>query len=96
MANEDIRNYAKCKGVNLYEVSEKLGYAHESAFSRILRHELPAEKKKIIQTIIDQISEVPKAEKFSTIFDYLGAMNSSQKQHLLACAEQILLRESEE
>lgn len=44
MKNLDIRAYAKQKRVNLWEISEYLGYAHETAFSRILRHELPEEK----------------------------------------------------
>lgn len=44
MKNLDIRAYAKQKRVNLWDISEYLGYAHETAFSRILRHELPEEK----------------------------------------------------
>ncbi len=56
MKNIDIRNYAKERKVNLWEVSERLGYAHESAFSRVLRHELPNDKKTEIQAIIDEIS----------------------------------------
>lgn len=35
MKNVDIRNYAKEHKVNLWEVSERLGYAHETAFSRV-------------------------------------------------------------
>ena len=45
MHNVDIRQYALEKRVNLWEVSEKLGYSHESSFSRLLRHELENEKK---------------------------------------------------
>lgn len=45
MQNIDIRMYAKSKGVNLWQVSEKLGYAHETRFSRVLRHELSYDKK---------------------------------------------------
>lgn len=56
MKNIDIRNYAKQHKVNLWEVSEHLGYAHETAFSRVLRHELPADKKAEIYKIIDELS----------------------------------------
>ena len=57
MKNIDIRNYAKEKKVNLWEVSECLGYAHETAFSRVLRHELSKEKKAEIYKIIDELSK---------------------------------------
>lgn len=56
MKNIDIRNYAKENGVKLWEVSERLGYAHETAFSRVLRHELSEEKKKEIRNIIDELA----------------------------------------
>lgn len=55
MKNLDIRAYAKQKRVNLWEISEYLGYAHETAFSRILRHELPEEKKQLLYEIIDEL-----------------------------------------
>ena len=57
MKNLDIRDYAKEKKVNLWEVSERLGYAHETAFSRVLRHELTEDKKQEIRKIIDELSE---------------------------------------
>lgn len=56
MHNVDIRQYALEKRVNLWEVSEKLGYSHESAFSRVLRHELTEDKKQEIRKIIDELS----------------------------------------
>lgn len=56
MKNKDIRQYAKDRGVNLWQVSEKLGFAHETAFSRVLRHELPYDKKKQIMQIIDELA----------------------------------------
>ena len=56
MKNVDIRNYAKGHKVNLWEVSERLGYAHETAFSRVLRHELPVDKKTEIRAIIDDLA----------------------------------------
>ena len=57
MHNVDIKQYALQKRVNLWQVSEKLGYSHESAFSRVLRHELTEDKKKEIFRIIDELSE---------------------------------------
>ena len=56
MKNVDIRNYAREKRVNLWEVSECLGFAHESAFSRLLRHELTEDKKEEIKKIVDAIA----------------------------------------
>lgn len=56
MRNLDIRRYAKERRINLWEVSERLGYAHETAFSRILRHELSEEKKAEIFEIIDELA----------------------------------------
>ena len=56
MKNVDIRNYAKGHKVNLWEVSERLGYAHETAFSRVLRHGLPEDKKAQIKAIIDDLA----------------------------------------
>ena len=56
MHNVDIRQYALQKRVNLWQVSEKLGYSHESAFSRVLRHELTEDKKQEIRKIIDELA----------------------------------------
>lgn len=56
MKNIDIRQYALEKRVKLWEVSEKMGYSHESAFSRVLRHELTEDKKQQIRAIIDELS----------------------------------------
>lgn len=56
MKNLDVREYAKNKRINLWQVSERLGYAHETAFSRALRHELPMEKKQEIKKIIDELA----------------------------------------
>ena len=55
MNNCDIRNYAKRKKVYLWMVSEKLGYSHETVFSRVLRHELPQKEKDEIFRAIDEI-----------------------------------------
>lgn len=56
MKNLDVRAYAKKKKVNLWQVSEELGYAHETAFSRKLRHEFSEETKNQIFKIIDNLA----------------------------------------
>lgn len=63
MKNLDIRACAKQKRVNLWEISEYLGYAHETAFSRILRHELPEEKKQLLYKIIDELAAGKEGEQ---------------------------------
>ncbi len=51
MKNKDIREYAKSKGVLLWQIADKLGIT-DSNFSRRLRHEfIPKEKEKVIQII---------------------------------------------
>lgn len=57
MKNVDIREYAKENGVKLWEVSERLGYAHDTAFSKVLRHELDDDKKWEIRQVIDKIAD---------------------------------------
>ena len=56
MQNKDIRDYAKSKKINLWQISEKLGYAHETRFSRVLRHELSSDKKEELRKIIDELA----------------------------------------
>ena len=56
MKNLDIREYARRKDINLWQISERLGYAHETAFSRVLRHELSSDKKREIRKIIDELA----------------------------------------
>lgn len=97
MKNVDIRQYALEKRVKLWEVSEKLGYSHESAFSRVLRHELSPKKKAEIIKIIDELAgeNISENQFEKSLISYASAMNDNQKKYLLACAEQILLKESE-
>lgn len=52
MKNNDIRDYAKEKGVKLWQIAEHLGVT-DATFSRWLRHELDSEKKEKIIRIID-------------------------------------------
>lgn len=54
MKNNELRDYAKGKGVKLWEIAEKLNI-NDGNFSRKLRHELPAEEKERIKGIIDEI-----------------------------------------
>lgn len=56
MANADIKEYAKKKSVHLWLVGEKMGFVHDSAFSRKLRHELSKEEKAKIKGIIDDLA----------------------------------------
>lgn len=59
MNNVDLRQYALEKRVHLWQVSERLGYSHESSFSRLLRHELDDVKKEEIMKIINELAENP-------------------------------------
>ena len=56
MKNVDIREYAKKKGVKLWQIASAL-HINDGNFSRKLRQELPNEMKQKIFQIIDQISE---------------------------------------
>lgn len=55
MSNQEIRTAAKTKKIYLWQVAEKLGM-QDSAFSRKLRRELPADEKAAIMSIIDELS----------------------------------------
>ncbi|MGO5330674.1 hypothetical protein ACTQV6_10150 [Holdemanella porci] len=54
MKNNDIRNMALMHGVKLWQIAERLEIT-DSYFSRMLRKELPSEKKEQIQNIIIEI-----------------------------------------
>ena len=56
MKNVDIREYAKKKGVKLWEIASAL-HIKDGNFSRKLRQELPNEMKQKIFQIIDKISD---------------------------------------
>lgn len=53
--NSEIRNQAKKSGVCLWQIAEELKM-QDSNFSRLLRHELSAEKKQQILAIIEKLS----------------------------------------
>ena len=61
LENQDIRNTAKEKGVNLWEIAEYLKIS-DPTMTRRLRRELPQSKKNHILEIIDTIAQ-QKAEK---------------------------------
>ena len=56
MKNIDIREYAKKKGVKLWQIADNLGLA-DFNFSRKLRKELPQEEKEKIFSIIERLSQ---------------------------------------
>lgn len=54
--NQDIKNYAKSKGVRLWQIAEVL-HINDGNFSRKLRKELPEAQKQEITRIIDELAE---------------------------------------
>lgn len=56
MFNKDIRNYAKEKGVFLWQVAEAMGIS-EPTMTRRLRSELSAEDKQTFMKSIDKLAE---------------------------------------
>lgn len=54
-ANTEIKLAAKNNSVFFYEIAEKLGMI-DTAFSRKLRRELPADEKQRILAVIDEIA----------------------------------------
>jgi predicted XRE-type DNA-binding protein len=54
--NQDIKNYAKSKGVRLWQIAEAL-HINDGNFSRKLRKELSEAQKEEIIRIIDRIAE---------------------------------------
>lgn len=56
MCNADIKKTAKQAGVFLYAVAKELGIS-ESTMTRLLRYELPDEKKTEIKDIIAELKE---------------------------------------
>lgn len=54
--NQDIKNYAKAKGVRLLQIAEVL-HINDGNFSRKLRKELSETQKEEIVRIIDELSE---------------------------------------
>lgn len=54
-ANIEIRQATKKAGIHFWEVAEEYGML-DSNFSRMLRHELPCEKKEEILAIIKKLS----------------------------------------
>lgn len=62
MKNNELRDYAKGKGVKLWEIAEKLNI-NDGNFSRKLRKELPADEKERIKNIIDEIAKEREEEQ---------------------------------
>ena len=56
MMNDDVRRAAAAKGVRLWQIAGACGMA-DTSFSKLLRRELPLEKKQEIFAIIDKIAK---------------------------------------
>ena len=56
MKNLDIREDAKRSNVKLWQIADKLNIS-DNWFSRLLRHELPDEKKEEIRSAIKELKE---------------------------------------
>ena len=54
--NEEIRKAARENGVFLYQIADELKI-YDANFSRLLRRELPSDKKKQILAIIQKIAD---------------------------------------
>lgn len=54
-SNAFIRDYARNHGVCLWQVADALGI-NEGSFSRMLRYELPKEKRREIIDVIDRLA----------------------------------------
>lgn len=61
MNNKDLRDYAKSKGVKLWQIAEKLNI-NDGNFSRKLRKELPDQEKKKIIMIVDEVANSERGE----------------------------------
>lgn len=55
LANQEIRETARRKGVRLWRVAEALCIT-DAHFSRKLRHELPADERARVLNVIDQLA----------------------------------------
>lgn len=56
MRNKDVKNYAKAKGIRLWQIAEVL-HINDGNFSRKLRKELSEAQKQEIVRIIDELAE---------------------------------------
>ena len=54
-ANVEIRKAAKCAGVYLWQIAERIGI-NDGNFSRKLRRELPMEEKEKILSVISNLA----------------------------------------
>lgn len=54
--NEHIKNYAKDRGIKLWEVAYRYGIT-DATFSRKLRRELPTQEQEKIMGIINELAK---------------------------------------
>lgn len=71
MKNRDIKEYAKSKGVRLWQIAEAL-HINDGNFSRKLRKELPEAQKHEIMKIIDELSRQKGGETSISEFEMAG------------------------
>lgn len=62
MFNQDLRAYAKEKGVKLWQVAKAMGIS-EPTMTRKLRSELPEQDKQTFRRIINELSAQNNPEK---------------------------------
>ena len=58
MANEQLKSFAREKKIPLWKIADSLGVS-EFTLIRRLRHELPAEDRFLIESIIKELSSAP-------------------------------------
>lgn len=56
MANTDIREAAKLAGVKMWQIADAMGFS-EATLTRLLRKDLPCEKKKNILAAIERLKD---------------------------------------
>lgn len=64
-SNQELREYAKSKGVYLWEMAEVIGVS-DANFSRRLRRELSDHEKTIMFKVVDHVAAIKAEEAAAT------------------------------
>lgn len=67
LKNNDVRDYAKEKGVRLWQIAEEMKLC-DLSFSKRLRHELDIDEKQEIYEIIDKLSWEDRYFEFTIVY----------------------------